>query len=41
MTTDTKAAERFYRDVVAGRQDSGSPNHAYTVAVEGPSMVAG
>jgi predicted enzyme related to lactoylglutathione lyase len=42
MTTDTKAAEKFYHDVIGwDAKDSGSPNHAYTLLSKGSSMVGG
>jgi predicted enzyme related to lactoylglutathione lyase len=42
MTTDTKAAEAFYRDVVGwDAKDSGMPGHAYTIFSHGPAMVGG
>src|SRR5260370_24982191 len=42
MTTDTKAAEKFYHDVIGwDAKDSGSPNHAYTLLSKGPSTVGG
>ena len=42
MTTDTKAAEAFYRSVVGwGAQDAGMPNMAYTLLTVGDVPVAG
>ena len=42
MTTDTKAAEAFYCDVIGWKaKDSGMPGGAYTLLSAGPRMVAG
>jgi uncharacterized protein len=42
MTTDTKAAEAFYRSVVGwDAKDSGMPNETYTLLSAGPVMVGG
>jgi uncharacterized protein len=42
MTTDTKAAETFYRGVVGwGAQDSGMPDMSYTLLTLGAVPVAG
>jgi predicted enzyme related to lactoylglutathione lyase len=42
MTTDPKAAENFYHDVIGwNAKDSGSPDHAYTLLSKGPAMVGG
>jgi len=42
MTTDTKAAERFYQDVIGwDRQDSGVPDRSYTLLSVGSTMVGG
>src|SRR5437763_11928423 len=42
MTTDTKAAEKFYHDVVGwDAKDAGSPDHCYTLLSKGPDMVGG
>jgi len=42
MTTDTKAAQKFYSDVVGwGAQDSGVPNSNYTLLTVGGRGVAG
>jgi uncharacterized protein len=42
MTTDTKAAETFYRSVVGwGAKDAGIPNHAYTLFTIGEIPSAG
>jgi predicted enzyme related to lactoylglutathione lyase len=42
MTTDTKAAESFYRSVIGWTaKDSGVPDRSYTLFSAGPTMVAG
>ena len=42
MTTDTKAAEAFYKVVVGWTaKDSGMPDRSYTLFSAGPTMVAG
>ena len=42
MTTDTKASEKFYRDVVGwDAKDSGMPDRSYTLLSMGSSMVGG
>ena len=42
MTTDTKAAESFYRDVIGWQaKDSGMPDSSYTLFSVGPTMVGG
>jgi uncharacterized protein len=42
MTTDTKAAESFYRNVIGWEaKDSGMPDSSYTLFSVGPAMVAG
>jgi predicted enzyme related to lactoylglutathione lyase len=42
MTTDTKAAEKFYRDVVGwGAKDADVPDMAYTMFQAGETPVAG
>jgi uncharacterized protein len=42
MTSDTKAAENFYRKVIGwDAKDSGSPDHQYTLLSKGPNMVGG
>jgi predicted enzyme related to lactoylglutathione lyase len=42
MTTDTKAAESFYRQVIGwDAKDSGMPDHSYTLLSMGPSTVGG
>ncbi|HEY2185482.1 MAG TPA: VOC family protein, partial [Xanthobacteraceae bacterium] len=42
MTTDTKAAESFYRKVIGwDAKDSGMPGKSYTLLSMGPTMVGG
>jgi uncharacterized protein len=42
MTSDTKAAEKFYHDVIGwDAKDAGNPGHAYTLLLKGPAMVGG
>ncbi len=42
MTTDTKAAEIFYRSVIGwDAKDSGMPGQSYTILSMGPTMVGG
>lgn len=42
MTTDTKAAEAFYRSVIGwDAKDSGMPDQCYTLLLTGPTMVGG
>jgi predicted enzyme related to lactoylglutathione lyase len=42
MTTDTKAAEAFYRKVVGWTaQDSGMSDRSYTIVSTGPTMIGG
>jgi predicted enzyme related to lactoylglutathione lyase len=42
MATDTKAAEKFYSDVVGwDAKDSGMPDRSYTLFLCGPTMVGG
>jgi predicted enzyme related to lactoylglutathione lyase len=42
MTTDTKAAETFYRDVIGwGAQDSGMPGMSYTILSAGDAPIGG
>jgi len=42
MTTDTKAAEKFYRAIIGwDTKDAGMPDHAYTLLSMGSSMVGG
>lgn len=42
MTTDTKAAETFYRNVIGwDAKDSGMPGGSYTLLSVGPTMVGG
>jgi len=42
MTTDTKAAEKFYRDVIGwDAKDAGSPDHTYTLLSKGADTVGG
>src|SRR5262245_59430913 len=42
MTTDSKAGESFYRDVIGwSMQDAGMPNGGYTLLLAGPTMVGG
>ena len=42
MTTDTKAAEAFYRNVIGwDTKDSGMTDRSYTLLSVGPTMVGG
>ncbi|MEO7400614.1 MAG: VOC family protein [Polaromonas sp.] len=42
MTSDTRAAESFYKSVIGwDARDSGMANHAYTIFSMGPAMVGG
>jgi hypothetical protein len=42
MTTDMRAAEKFYRDVIGwGARDAGMPDAAYTLFTVGDGMVGG
>ena len=42
MTTDTKAAQSFYRKVIGwDAQDSGMPDRSYTLLSAGSTMVGG
>src|SRR5438105_1625895 len=42
MTSDTKAAESFYRNAIGwDAKDSGMPDRSYTLLSMGPTMVGG
>jgi uncharacterized protein len=42
MTSDTKAAQAFYRNVIGwDAKDSGMPDRSYTILSMGPTMVGG